>query len=72
MGQHIVTSDRPTENDRGQAAIQKELVTSEKPEMLLANETREILLTELDTTEGKDMEAPLSLISDRHNLLTSE
>ena len=40
--------------------------------MLLINETRERLLIELGTTEGKDMEALMSPISDSHNLLTSE
>ena len=41
-------------------------VTSEETEMLLINETRERLLTELGTTEGKNMEALLCLVNDRH------
>ena len=64
---HFVTTGRLTESSRGRAATQEIWVTSEKPEMLLINKTRERLLTELDTTEGKDMEALLSLISDGHN-----
>ena len=64
--------DRLNENNRGRAAIQEKLSCKCGRIENMINEMRERLLTEVSTTEKKDTEMLLSLISDGDDLLVSD